>query len=176
MLHVDLDHLYLPAILEVERWSDINVTWETQKWRWQDVAEHSDYLFSLRRLLLASAFAQSMKKWLVHKTTELWRSGSFDEDWSTLQRASDNLPALSQHLVMISRTRIFYLVQLLLLLQLVQPHRIISHFLCISGYDDNLTEARVSRETLLQKINESNTVEDVLVFAEEVIESFKYMD
>ena len=77
---------------------------------------------------------------------------------------------------MISQSRIFYLVRLLLLLQLVQPHRIISHFLCISGYDDKLTEARVSREALLQKINDSNTVEDVLVFAEEVIESFKYMD
>jgi hypothetical protein len=65
----------------------------------------------------------------------------------------------------------FFLARLLLLLQLVQPHSIISHFLCISGHDDKLTEERVSRETLIEKINDSITVEDVLVFAEEVIES-----
>jgi hypothetical protein len=73
-----------------------------------------------------------------------------------------------------SRSITFFLARLLLLLQFVQPHSIISHFLCISGHDDKRTEARASRETLIEKINDSITVEDVLVFAEEVIESSLY--
>ena len=68
----------------------------------------------------------------------------------------------------IRRSSFFFLVTTLLLLQLVHPHTIISHFLCVSAYDDSLTEARVSKEALLEKINDSTTVEDVFVFAEEV--------
>ena len=53
-------------------------------------------------------------------------------------------------------------------LHLVQPNRVLQHFLNIHGNSVSISESQMSRDLLLRKIDDAETEEDIFVLAEQV--------